>query len=226
MTLLEWLTGLRENTCVHQFIKGYDEEYKSTATWKENIGWVPKQRNFCPCGLWGLAQWQVEVFQFSESGGSPKKTRKLSFWVSTEASWHSPDWLSHWPLARWNSIPSPLPQGWGWEWKFQHSDRMVHPRGNQSLPLGGIQKSPSLIVRHEFHLFGSEVFSGTVSVDQIYLRKRNLVTQMTEWPNLYFLEIIIGQLPYIVLAFSFTKSYVKLIVRATNLLLYKDFFLA
>lgn len=52
--------------------------------------------------------------------------------------------------------------------------------GSQSLPLGGVQKPPSLILRHPFHLSGTEAFSRAVDVDSISLRITNLVTQVTQ----------------------------------------------
>lgn len=48
---------------------------------------------------------------------------------------------------------------------IQPSDHMVG-----SPALDEVQKPPSLIIRHSFHLYGSKVFSETVDEDQIYLR--------------------------------------------------------
>lgn len=45
---------------------------------------------------------------------SPEALRILSFWVFMEASLHSDDRPSHWPLADSTSSSSHLPQGQGW----------------------------------------------------------------------------------------------------------------
>lgn len=80
----------------------------------------------------------------------------------------------------------PLSPSWRsrvWDWEFQPSNHMIGSSGSP-LPLHGVLKSPSLIIIHPFHFYGSETFSGTVDEDQIYQRN---TFRSSEWPDRYFL---------------------------------------
>lgn len=98
-------------------------------------------------GAWALAWWYEEGFWFPKCGSSQKRAKNLSSCVFMEASVHNHDWPSHWPLV--HQPPAPLPS-------------LV------VVMCGGVRKSPSLITRHSFHLYGFEAFSETVNEDQIY----------------------------------------------------------
>ena len=92
---------------------------------KRCIGWDPAQRS---------PVWRVRYSGFPTQKLSGKG-QAWSFWVFTEASLHSHDWLMD---------PTSSPRGW--DWKFCLITVLISfgfP-GSQPPPLGGSQKSPSL----------------------------------------------------------------------------------
>ena len=108
--------------------KGY-QGIQINSQMKTHIGWGSKQRDFCPCGVWGLAWWYMEAFGFTN-------LKVLQFQIHLMAdSLHRHAWLHHWWL---NSISSfsPFP-GQGWDWKFQVSITWLAPLATSLHPLVG-----------------------------------------------------------------------------------------
>ena len=107
INLLEWFTEFRKPvySLEYWFVTKDTKRYTFTARWRG-----PKQRSFCPCGVWGLASCHVEVILLPnlEALWIP------SFWVFREASLFKHGWWTHWPLMiDSTSSPSPLPGNQG-----------------------------------------------------------------------------------------------------------------